>query len=77
MAVFLFRFLPFHVGYDGAAVFVNFYALQRFEPLLTFWMSLRRPAPTVVHTANLDEIHDFRVRDIYIRVAGAYLSRIT
>src|SRR5215471_10715665 len=47
-----------------------------FEPLLTFWRCLR-PAPTVVHTANLDDIHDVRVRDFFVvGEAGAYLSRI-
>src|SRR5215471_6415792 len=51
-------------------------SLQRFEPLLTFWRCLR-PAPTVVHAANLDDIHDVRVRDFFIvGEAGAYLSRI-
>src|SRR5215831_2358799 len=45
-------------------------------PLLTFWRCLR-PAPTVVHTANLDDIHDVRVRDFFIvGETGAYLSRI-
>src|SRR5262249_30288522 len=44
--------------------------------LLTF-SGCPGPAPTVVHTANLDDIHDSRVRDLIDgREAGAYLSRI-